>query len=466
MCLSLVTAVMAVTALNVALPTMQRSLGASASELQWIVDANVVVFAGLLLPAGAIGDRFGRRRSLLAGLVMFGVGTAVAGLASGASQVIAGRAVMGIGAALIMPATLSTIIAIFPADERARATAIWAGLAGGGGAIGPIVSGALLEHYWWGATLLATIPVAIATFAAVWAFAPESRDETRTPLDVPGAASSLVGLGALVFALIQGPADGWTDDAVLGALVVAGAALGTFARRQGRTDHPMLPLELFRDWRFSTGCGVITVTFLVMVGLFFLATHYLQFARGYSALVTGIAMLPVVLTFLLIAPRSPSISARVGAFPAIALGLITMAGGFAMLSTVSAQTPYISLAVGLSMIGTGMSLTAPPATTAIVTALPVEKAGIGSAVNDTTREVGTALGIAVFGSVVNAAYRSRLDLAGLGLPVELRAAAEGSIGGANTVRIERPWVTPSRSAPQPPSPMRSALRTASRSPSC
>ena len=222
MCLSLVLVVMSVSGLNTALPTMQRELGASASELQWIVDAYAVVFAGLLLTAGAIGDRFGRRRALLAGLVVFGAGAVVGGLATDAAQVIAGRVVMGIGAAFIMPATLSIITTIFPPHERARAIAIWAGFAGAGASIGPIVTGGLLEGFWWGSTLLVNVPVVAGVIVAVRAFAPHSRDDTRTPLDPVGALLvARSALSSLIFGIIEGPEDGWTSGPVVAAFVVA-----------------------------------------------------------------------------------------------------------------------------------------------------------------------------------------------------------------------------------------------------
>src|SRR5918995_7034401 len=278
MCLSLVLVVMSVSGLNTALPTMQRDLEASASELQWIVDAYAVVFAGLLLSAGAIGDRFGRRRALLGGLVVFGVGAMLGGLASDASQLIASRAVMGIGAAFIMPATLSIITSIFPPHERPRAIALWAGFAGAGASIGPIVTGGLLEGYWWGSTLLVNVPIVIAIVAAVWGFAPASRDDTRTRLDPTGALLSLVGLSSLIFGIIQGPDDGWTSGRVLPAFLIAGVTLAAFVAWEQRSDHPMLPLNLFRDRRFSTGTGVIMIAFLLVFGFFFLVTQYFQFA--------------------------------------------------------------------------------------------------------------------------------------------------------------------------------------------
>jgi EmrB/QacA subfamily drug resistance transporter len=433
MCLSLVLVVMSVSGLNVALPTMQRELGATASELQWIVDAYAVLFAGLLLTAGAIGDRFGRRGALLAGLGVFGAGAVVGGLATDAAQVIAGRVVMGVGAAFIMPATLSIITTIFPPHERARAIAIWAGFAGAGASIGPIVSGGLLEEFWWGSTLLVNVPVVAAVFVAVWAFAPHSRDDTRTPLDPLGALLSLIGLSSLIFAIIEGPEDGWTSGLVTAAFAVAAVTLTMFLLWERRSGHPMLPLGLFRDRRFSVGSGAITAAFFVMFGFFFLSTQYLQFGRGYSALEAGLAGLPLAITFVVFSPRSAALAQRLGAGRVIALGLVIVAAGFGLLTRLTPDTPYLLIAVAFSVLGAGMSVTAAPATAEIMTSVPLSKAGVGSAVNDTTRELGGALGIAIMGSIVNVAYRSGIDLDGLRLPAGARAASEESIGAANVV---------------------------------
>lgn len=433
MCLSLVLVVMSVSGLNTALPTIQRELGASASELQWIVDSYAVVFAGLLLTAGAIGDRFGRRGSLLGGLAIFGLGALLGGLASDASQVIASRAVMGVGAAFIMPATLSIITSIFPPHERPRAIAVWAGFAGAGASIGPIVTGALLEGFWWGSTLLVNVPVVLAIMAAVWTFAPASRDDTHTPLDPVGALLSLIGLSSLIFGIIEGPEEGWTSSPVLAAFLLAGAALAAFVAWERRSDHPMLPLTLFRDRRFSTGSGVITVSFFVMFGFFFLITQYLQFARGYSALEAGLAGLPASLAFLVFSPRSAALVDRYGAARVMALGLAVVAGAFGLLTTLTTDTPYIVIGIAFALLGAGMSITAAPATSEIMTSVPLSKAGVGSAVNDTTRELGGALGIALLGSIANSAYRSDVDLDGIALPAGARAAAEESVGAAASV---------------------------------
>ncbi len=432
MCLSLVLVVMSVSGLNTALPTIQSELEASASELQWIVDSYAIVFAGLLLSAGAIGDRFGRRRALVAGLGVFGLGALLGGLASSASQVIASRAVMGIGAAFIMPATLSIITAIFPPHERARAIAIWAGFAGAGASIGPIITGGLLEGFWWGSTLLVNVPIVASIVIAVLAFAPNSRDDTHTPLDPVGALLSLIGLSALVFGIIQGPEDGWTSGIVLASFLVSAVALSLFVRWEQRSDHPMLPLWLFRDRRFSTGSGVITLAFFVMFGFFFLLTQYLQFGRGYSPLEAGLAGLPIALTFIVFSPRAATLAERYGAGRVMAAGLAVVAAGFGVLTTLSTDTPYLVLAGALVLLGAGFSVTA-VATGEIMTSVPLSKAGVGSAVNDTTRELGGALGIALLGSIATTAYRSSVELDGVQLPSGARAAAEESIGAANAV---------------------------------
>lgn len=433
MCLSLVLVVMSVSGLNTALPTMQRDLDASASELQWIVDAYAVLFAGLLLTAGALGDRFGRKRALIGGLGVFALSAFLGGIANSATQVIASRALMGIGAAFIMPATLSIITSVFPPHERPRAIAIWAGFAGAGGSIGPIVTGGLLEGFWWGSTLLVNVPIAIGVAAAVWAFAPASRDDTHTPLDPGGAVLSLVGLSALIFGIIEGPVHGWTSAQVMAAFATAVTALGLFVWWEQRSEHPMLPLELFRDRRFSTGSVAITTSFFVMFGFFFLMTQYLQFGRDYSPLEAGLASLPLALTFLVASPRSAVLAQRYGASRVMAVGLAIVAAGFGLLTTLSVDTPYVTIAAAFAILGAGMSITAAPATSEIMSSVPLSKAGVGSAVNDTTRELGGALGIALLGSVANSAYRSSIDVAGLDLPAGAANAASESIGAASAV---------------------------------
>ncbi|MGH9150813.1 MAG: MFS transporter, partial [Acidimicrobiales bacterium] len=418
MCLSLVMVVMAVAGLNVALPSMQRDLDATASALQWIIDSYALVFAALLLPAGALGDRFGRKQALMVGLVVFALGSVVSGVATSSGQVVVGRAVTGVGAALVMPATLSLIATIFPPRERRRAIAMWAGFAGAGGALGPIVSGALLERYWWGSAVLVNVPVVLTVLVAVALFSPTSRDPRATPLDPAGSLLSLVGLGALVFGIIEGPERGWTSAPVTAAFAAAALGLVAFVAWERRTRHPMLPLGLFRDRRMSVGSAVVTVAFFVMFGLFFLFTLYLQFVRGYSPLSAGLSTLPLALMLVAVAPRSAVLAERMGTGAVMSAGFALVAAGFVVLALIGPATPYPVLAVALALLGAGMSLTAAPATGSIMSAVPSAKAGVGSAVNDTTRELGGALGIAVLGSIVSSTYRSSVEVGRLPGPLQ------------------------------------------------
>jgi EmrB/QacA subfamily drug resistance transporter len=430
LCLSLVMIVMAVSSLNVALPTLQADLDASSTMLQWIVDSYALVFAGLLLVAGALGDRFGRKGTLLIGLALFGVGAIVSGLAGSAAVVIFGRAIQGAGAAFVMPATLSLLTAIFPPHERAKAIATWVAFAGAGGALGPIVSGALLESYWWGAAFLFNVPVVAVTAVAIAVYSPKSKDDTATPLDPRGAVLSLVGLTSLLFGIIEGAERGWTDPLVAGSFIVAAVVLYGFVRWEMVAEHPMLPVSYFRDRRFSVGSAVITTSFFVMFGWFFLLSLYLQFVRGYSPLEAGLATLPLPPMFIIFSPRSAAIAARIGSGRTIALGFMLVGAGMAVLAPVTPDTPYPVLALALALMGAGMAITAAPATTSIMSAVPMSKAGVGSAVNDTTRELGGALGIAVIGTIVSSLYRSNLDLGGLELPAGAAREAEASVGQA------------------------------------
>jgi EmrB/QacA subfamily drug resistance transporter len=414
MCLSLVLVVMAVSSLNVAAPRLQQDLGASATELHWIIDSYALVFAGLLLAAGALGDRFGRKGALLAGLAVFGVGLVVSGLGDSASQVIAGRAIMGVGSAFVMPATLSLITAVFPPEERMRAIATWAGFAGAGGAIGPVVAGALLEEFWWGSAVLVNLPVVAIAFVAVAVWSPRSRDSHVTPLDPAGSVLALLAMTTLLYGIIEGAERGWTDGLVLGAFAAAVVFGSAFVAWEARAAHPMLPLSLFRDRRFNVASGAITFTFFVMFGWFFLATLYLQYALGYSPLEAGLASLPMAGAMVAVSPRSAGFSERFGNARVIAVGFGLMALALALFTQVTTTTPYPVLAVGMVLFGMGLASTAAPATSMLMAAVPLDKAGVGSAVNDTTREFGGALGIAVFGSVAGSAYRSGADLAAAG----------------------------------------------------
>ena len=436
MCLSLVLVVMAVSGLNVALPTIQQDLGTSGTELLWIVAAYAIVFAGLLLTAGAIGDKFGRKGALQGGLIAFAIGAVIAAVASSALQVTVGRAVMGGGAGFIMPATLSIISVVFPPHERFKAIAIWAGFAGAGGAIGPIISGILLTGWWiipqfgWGATFLVNLPVILLVLVAVAVVAPKSRETVSTPLDPIGGGLSIVGIAALLFAIIEGPELGWLSPVVLGSFGAAAVMAAVFVWWELRTEYPMLPMSFFRDRRFSVGSGVVTLVFFVLFAFFLLLILYLQFVLGYSPLKAGVATLPLALAVVLVAPRTASLSARFGSGAVMAAGFIVVAGGLALLTSVSTSTTYPELALAFVLLGTGLALASAPATGNIITSVPPDKAGVGSAMNDTTRELGGAIGIAVGGSLVATIYSATIDLTSHGLPPAAGDAANESIGGA------------------------------------
>ena len=440
MCLSLVMVVMAVSGLNVAIPSIKTALDATPTDLQWIVDSYAIIFAGLLLTAGAIGDRFGRKRALQGGMVLFGLGSLLGTFATTVSMIIVSRAIMGIGAAFIMPATLSLVSAIFPPHERRKAIAVWAGFAGAGGALGPLVVGFFLTDwwvfpaYWWGAAFLMNVVIVVVVLTAVTVFAPTSKDEDATPLDPVGAVFSVVGLAALLYGIIEGPVKGWSSPEVVAGFVIAIVGLVGFVVWEHKAPHPMLPMSFFSDSRFSLGAGVITFAFFVMFGFFFLITQFLQFVRGYSPLDAGVATLPLAGVLVLVSPRSAALGEKLGASRIMGAGFGFIAVGMFVMSRVHASSNYLLIAVALMILGVGMGITAAPATGSIMSSIPMNKAGVGSAVNDTTREVGGALGIAVLGSIANSAYRGGVSDATLAqvakVSPETAGKAANSIGDA------------------------------------
>lgn len=439
--LSLVVVVAGNTSLNVAIPTLVRELGATNTQLQWMVDSYALVFAGFLLPAGALGDRFGRKGALQFGLVVFAFAAVLSTMADSPGQLIATRALGGFGAAFIMPATLSILAASFPPQERGKAIAVWAGFAGAGGAIGNIVSGYLLEHFWWGSVFFVNVPIVLLAIGLGMAIVPTSKDATETPLDPLGSLLSTVGLAALLFGIIEGPERGWTSFVTLLAFGMGVIALFLFVAWERHTTHPMLPIRFFADRRFSVGAGVIFLVFMAMFGLFFISTQYLQFVKEYSPFQAGLAILPSALTMVTVAPRSDGLVQRFGIRTTIASGLTLVAIGLGSISLLDAGSPYAQYALSLVIMSAGMATTMAPATAAIMSSLPLDKAGVGSAVNDTTREVGGALGIAVIGSILNVVYRSRVTdsiEAVDGLPDGLAEAARESVGAALGVARELP----------------------------
>jgi EmrB/QacA subfamily drug resistance transporter len=435
MCLALATVVSTVASLNVALPDLARDTGATQTQIQWIVDAYALVFAGLLLPAGALGDRIGRRRILLLGLAIFGLASAAATLIDQPDALIAVRATMGLGAALIMPTTLSVITSSFGPGERDRAVAIWAGVAGGSALLGLLVSGAVLEVFSWPSIFVLNVVLAGLAATGTVRFVHEGRAAERPPLDAGGAVLSALALTAIVWAVIEGPQRGWGDVLVVGGFA-AGIALGAaFVGYELRREQPMLDPRLFLLRGFGAGSLSLFVQFFGMFGFIFVLLQYVQFVLGYSPLEAGIALAPMGVVLIGVSSRVPRLIDRFGVRRVGPPGLAIAGGGMAILSTLGPDASYWHLLAGLLVLGFGLALATTPATTAIVESVPAEKQGVASAVNDASREVGGALGIAVLGSVLAATYSSSLGdaLAGSDAPAEAVARAQESLPAAMAI---------------------------------
>ncbi len=404
-CLSLILVVLGNSVLNVALPTLATELEASNTELQWIIDAYALVFGGLLLTMGALGDRFGRRGALMAGLGIIFCSSIVATFATSSVHLIAARAVMGIGAALVMPATLSIISHVFPPEERGKAMGLWAAFAGIGGAVGPVVGGALLENFAWPAIFWLNVPVVALALVGVIAIVPTSRDPHQHRLDLVGAGLSIIALASLLYGIIEGPSKGWTSVEVLASFATATVAWPLFILWELRSPHPMLPMRLFARRGFTTGNAAIGLAFFVMFAFFFGMTQYLQFVRDYSALQAGVRTLPLAAGLILAAPRSDALVKRIGTPGTVTVGLLLVSVACLGLSFIGMETPYWTMGLGFLGLGLGMGFTMAPATTLIMDDVPAHKAGVGSAMNDTSREVGGAFGIAILGSIINETYQ-------------------------------------------------------------
>jgi EmrB/QacA subfamily drug resistance transporter len=429
MCVALATVVSAVSSLNVALPDLARDLHATQTQLQWIVDAYAVVFAGLLLLAGALGDAFGRRHLLLGGLVVFSGAAGSALLIDSPGALIAVRAVMGLGAAAIMPATLSIITNVFPAGERDKAVSIWAGVAGGSALLGLLVSGALLEAFAWDSIFGFSAVLGLIALVAAVRLAPNSIEEGAR-LDVTGGLISAGGLAILVYAIIEGPERGWTDPLTVGAFAVAVILLAAFVVWELRREQPLLDPRLFRLRGFGAGTASITIQFFAFFGFIFVMLQYVQFVLGYSPFVAGVALAPLAVAMMGLSPRVPKLLERFGPARVAPVGLVLMAGGFAVLSTAGEDSTYWLLLAGFVPLGVGMALATTPATTAIVSSLPQAKQGVASAVNDLAREVGGALGIAVLGSALTGRYQSGVADATAHLPAQLTGPAQDALPAA------------------------------------
>lgn len=431
--LSLLLIVLNNSIVNVALPTLQAELDASTDQLQWIVNAYILVFAGLLLTMGALSDRFGRRGALATGLVVMGIAALSAAFADTANQLIAARAIMGAGGALVMPATLSIITNVFTnPSERARAIAIWAATAGAAVAIGPVTGGWLLEHFWWGSVFLVNLPIVVVALVLGQLFVPTSRDPSAQPVDLPGAVLSIIGVTVLVNAIIEGQ-HGWTEPAVFAGFGVAAILTLAFVLWERRTAHPMLDVTFFQNARFSAASGALALTFFAMFGSMFLLTQLLQSVLGYSPLGAGLRMLPVAAVMVVVSPLSAPFVEKLGTTRVMATGLLIGAAGLLAASRITEGASYWpQVVVPLVILAVGLAMVMPPATESIMGSLPRAKAGVGSAVNDTVRQVGGSLGVAVLGSVFSSIYgpRVRDALADTPLPADAVNTASEQIGAA------------------------------------
>jgi EmrB/QacA subfamily drug resistance transporter len=442
LCVSLLMIGLDNTILSVALPTLVRQLHASSSQLQWIVDSYTIVFAGLLLVAGSLGDRFGRKWALLGGLAIFTLGSALSAFARSPEILILTRALMGVGGAFVMPATLSILTNVFiDPGQREKAIGLWAGVAGVGVAIGPIAGGLLLQHFWWGSVFLINVPIVAAGMAAAVFLVPNSSDPSAPRLDSVGAGLSIAGLSLLLWGIIEAPMTGWVSARVIGGMAAGIAILGAFLAWELHSDHPMLNLGFFRNRRFSGACAAVTLGMFGLFGTLFVLTQHLQFVLGYSALGAGIRFIPLAGVLLIGGPLSTVLVRRFGTKAVAGFGLTTVAAGIAWMSTVSDGSTYLTHVLGpIILLGLGLGLTIAPATEAIMGALPRAQAGVGSAMNSSVMQVGGALGVAVIGSILASGYRSVVGatLAGHNVPAVAATAIRSSVGGALEVAHHAP----------------------------
>jgi EmrB/QacA subfamily drug resistance transporter len=422
--------------LNVALPTLVRDLDASTSELQWIVDAYVLSLAGLLLMGGSLGDRFGRARVFRIGLVIFGISSLFAAFASDATTLAMCRAVMGVAAALIMPTTIAIITNIFTdVRERGRALGLWSAVGGLGFALGPVLGGVLLSQFWWGSVFFVNVPVVVVTLLVSWIVVPESRNPSGTRFDVLGVVLSVVSVSALVWATIEAPTHGWGSATTLRSFAIGFALLTAFIWWELRCAHPMLQMRFFRNARFSVATITCATGNFAFAGELFVLTQLLQFVFGYSPLRAGLALVPLAVGFMSGCVFGPRLSERIGTKRDVALGLGIFAVGLVVLTTAGVDSGYAVVVLAAVMTGGGFGLIAGPTTDAVVGAVPREQAGVASGTLSTGRQVSTAIGVAVMGSLLVSGYRSSLaaHAGALHLSTADRTEARSSVGGALAV---------------------------------
>ena len=439
-CISLLVISLDNTIVNVALPSISNQFGGVASDLQWIVDAYILVFAALLLTMGSLGDRFGRKRVLQLGLVWFSIGSLVAALSQSTLMLIASRAFLGVGGAMIMPSTLSLISATFlNPKERFQAIAIWGAVFGLGGGLGPVVGGLLLQLFGWNAVFLVNLPVIALALIGGSICITESKDTAVRPIDIPGVLLSVVGLFALVYGIIEAGITSWTDLHVLLAFGVAAVLLGIFALWESRAPNAMLPAVFFKNRSFSAANAALVLVMFAMYGSIFFLSQYLQSVQGYSALAAGVRLLPMALVVTVGAALSARISGRLGIKATVGGGILLAAVGLFLLSRVATvDAPYTSIVLALVIFSAGLGLAMPPATASVMGSVPVNKAGVGSAMNDTTRQLGGALGVAVLGTIMNNVYINQLatlkDTSRLAtVPAQAFEAISSSVQGAHVI---------------------------------
>ena len=434
--LSLMMVVSAVSGLNIALPDVARDTGATQSQMQWIVDSYTVTLAALLFTSGAIGDRYGRRRLLVSGLALFGLAALGALFTHEPSWLIFYRALMGVGAAMVMPTTLSIITTSFPPERRPRAIGLWIGMASGGAVLGLVASGLLLEWFSWSSFFALNIVLAVLALVGAIAVVPNSVDAHPPRLDPVGGLLTILAVGGIVFATIEGPVQGWGSWMTLTSFAIGIVAGFGFVMWGLKTTDPLLDPRLFRLRGYATGSASNFIQFFAAFGFFYISSQYLQFVVGLSPLVTACAMLPMSIVVIPLSRLAPGLALRFGFNRVGALGLGAMAAGVAVFTTLQVDLDYWVFLVGLVIFGAGMALAGGPATTAITSALPREKQGIASSTNDTSRELGSALGIAVLGSVLNGVYRANLEPQLSNAPAAAVDAATASIAAAQDMATQ------------------------------
>ena len=407
-----------ISSLNVALPELSRELGASQSDVQWMIDIYAFFLATLLLPAGALGDRYGRRRMLLIGIFILGAANAATLLTTDVSLVITSRAVSGVGAALIFPATLSTITTTLPEDKRVKGVAIWTASVFFGGLSGVLISGALMENYWWGSVFLAMSILSGAIFLLCWAYLPDSSNPDEANMDPLGTLLSFVAVGGIVFGVMEGPTKGWSSTLIATSFIIGTLALLTFVLWERYTPRPLLDVRMFADRGVRSGSFSLLVQFTVAFGFFFLTVPLLAFVYGYGPLDMGLSLMPAAIGLFPASAIAIPLTRKIGFRTVGTLGLVLLAGAFYLGTFLEIDSSFASFAVVMVVYGAGIGFASPPATEIIVEALPMEKQGVASALNDVLRELGAVVGIALSGSIFNAGYRS--SLAGVvGLPQEV-----------------------------------------------